>query len=152
MSKEFSQTMADSFGYLFLLCRRFEYITDSILKEDGLTTKQLLVLIGIGSGFTEPPSVSQVAELLSTGHQNVKAIANKLEERGFVKMVRDKKDKRKWLLTLTSKNQEFWNSRFQKHSAAMLSLFESLTPSEVQQFQSFLQKLIEGTEEVYRNS
>ncbi len=144
--------MADSFGYLFLLCRRFEYITDRVLKEDGLTTKQLLVLIGIGSGFTEPPSISQVAELLSTGHQNVKAIANNLEKRGFVKMVRDEKDMRKWLLTLTSKNQEFWNSRFPKHSAAMLSLFESLTLSEVQQFQSFLQKLIEGTEEVYQNS
>ena len=144
--------MADSFGYLFLLSRRFEYITDRVLKEDGLTTKQLLVLIGIGSGFTEPPSVSQVAELLSTSHQNVKAMANNLEKMGFVKMVRDEKDKRKWLLTLTPKNQEYWESRFQKHSAAMLSLFESLTPSEVQQFQSLVQKLIEGTEEIYRNS
>jgi DNA-binding MarR family transcriptional regulator len=152
MSEEFSQTMADSFGYLFLLSRRFEYITDRVLRKDGLTTKQLLVLIGIGSGFTEPPAVSQVAELLSTGHQNVKAIATKLEKRGFVKMVRDDKDKRRWLLTLTPKNQEYWDSRFKEHSAAMLSLFKSLTPSEVQQFHRLVQKLIEGTEEVYRNS
>ena len=152
MSEEFSQAMADSFGYLFLLSRRFEYITDRVLRKNGLTTKQLLVLIGIGRGFTEPPSVSQIAELLGTGHQNVKAIAAKLEKRGFVKMVRDEKDKRRWLLTLTPKNQEYWDTRFQEHKAAMLSLFESITPSEVQQLHKLVQKLIEGTEEVYRNS
>ncbi|MFX0108299.1 MAG: MarR family winged helix-turn-helix transcriptional regulator [Candidatus Hodarchaeota archaeon] len=144
--------MADSFGYLFILSRRFEYITDKILRKDGLTTKQLLVLIGIGHGFADPPSVSQVAELLSTSHQNVKAIANNLEKQGFVKMVRDEKDKRKWLLTLTPKNQEYWDSRFPEHSAAMFSLFKCLNPNEVQQLHRLILKLIEGTEEVYRNS
>jgi len=152
MSKEFSQTMADSFGYLFLLSRRFEYITDRVLKRDGLTTKQLLVLIGIGSGFTEPPSVSQVAEFLSTSHQNVKQIATQLERREFIKMVRDENDKRRWLLTLTQKNQEFWNSRFPEHSAAMISLFGSLNPDEIQQFYRLIVKLVEGSEEVYRQS
>lgn len=152
MSEEFSQTMADTFGYLFILSRRFEYITDRVLSKDGLTTKQLLVLIGIYGGFTEPPSVSQVAELLSTSHQNVKAIATKLEESGFVKMVRDAKDKRRWLLTLTPKNQEYWDSRFPEHSAAMFSLFKSLSPNEIQQLYRIILKLIEGTKEVYKQS
>ncbi|MFX0056083.1 MAG: MarR family winged helix-turn-helix transcriptional regulator [Promethearchaeota archaeon] len=152
MSEEFSQTMADSFGYLFILSRRFEYITDKILRRDGLTTKQLLVLMAIGHGFTSPPSVSEVAELLSTSHQNVKAIANNLEKRGFVKMIRDEKDKRRWLLILTPRNQEYWDSRFPEHSAAMFSLFKSLSPSEIQQLHGLVVKLIEGTEEVYEQA
>jgi DNA-binding MarR family transcriptional regulator len=152
MSEEFVQAMAESFGYLFLLSRRFEYITDQILKKDGLTTKQLLVLIAISRGFEEPPSVSQVASVLSTSHQNVKQIADQLEKRGFVRLVRDEKDRRRWLLTLTEQNQEYWESRDKEHSTAMLSLFKSLTPDEIEQFSRLIRKLVEGTEEVYTES
>lgn len=152
MSEEFGQAMAESFGYLFLLSRRFEYITDQVLKKDGLTTKQLLVLIAISRGFDEPPSVSQVASVLSTSHQNVKQIAAQLEKRGFVRLVRDENDRRRWLLTVTQRNQKYWESRDKEHSAAMLSLFKSLTPTEVEQFHRLLRKLVEGTEEKYAES
>jgi len=152
MSEENVQTMADSFGYLFLLSRRFEYITDQILKRDGLTTKQLLVLIAITRGFTEPPSVSQIAESLSTSHQNVKQITTLLEKKGFVKLVRDEKDKRRWLLSVTKKNQEYWDSKAEEQMAAMSSLFQPLTANEVMQFHKLILKLFEGTEEVYAKS
>ncbi len=146
------QAMAESFGYLFLLSRRFEYITDQVLKADGLTTKQLLLLIAISRGFDKPPSVSQVASVLSTSHQNVKQIAAQLEKRGFVKLVRDENDRRRWLLTVTEQNQEYWASRDKEHSAAMFSLFKSLTPAEIEQFCRLLTKLVEGTEKVYADS
>jgi len=149
MSEEYVQAMTDSFGYLFLLSRRFEYITDRILKKDGLTTKQLLVLIGIVRGFSEPPSVSQVADLLSTSHQNVKQIASQLEKRDFVKMVRDEKDKRRWLLTATKKNQEYWDSKAEEHMTAILSLFQSLDANEVVLLYKLIMKLVDGSEQVY---
>lgn len=142
--------MADSFGYLFLLSRRFEYITDQILKKDGLTTKQLLFLITISSRASpEPPSISQIADILCTGHQNVKQIATQLDKKGFIKMVRDEHDKRRWLLTTTKKNQDYWDSKAQEHTAAMFSLFRSLTQKEVQDFYNLLLKLYENTEEIY---
>jgi len=152
MSEEFVQAMADSFGYLFLLSRRFEYVTDQVLKRDGLTTKQLLVLIVVTKGFDKLPSVSEVANVLSTSHQNVKQIAKQLEKRGFIKLVRDEEDRRKWLLTVTKQSQEYWDSKTEEHSAAMLSLFHALTPREVEHFYRLIRKLIEGTEEVYLES
>ena len=152
MSEEYIQAMADSFGYLFLLSRRFEYITDQILKKDGLTTKQLLLLIAISRGFSEPPSVSQVADILSTGHQNIKQIANQLEKKGFIKLVRDENDRRKWIFTITNKNHEYWDSKAKEHTQAMFSLFQTLTPSEVDQFSKLVMKLVEGTDEAYKQS
>ncbi|UCE11724.1 MAG: MarR family transcriptional regulator [Candidatus Thorarchaeota archaeon] len=144
--------MSESFGYLFLLSRRFEYITDSVLKKDGLTTKQLLTLIVIQRGFEETPSISQVAEMISTSHQNVKQIAHQLEKRGFVEMVRDERDRRRWLLRLTENNQSFWDSREREHQEAMSSLFESLSDREVSQFHRILAKLIGETEQVYEQA
>ncbi|UCH04447.1 MAG: MarR family transcriptional regulator [Candidatus Thorarchaeota archaeon] len=144
--------MADSFGLLFLLTRRFEYITDSILKKDGLTTKQLLALIVIDRGFDERPSISQVAELLSTSHQNVKQIAHQLERRGFLEMARDENDRRRWLLGVTKKNQDFWDSREQEHGEARQDLFASLSEREIRHFHKILTKLIGGTESIYREA
>ncbi|MFW9944658.1 MAG: MarR family winged helix-turn-helix transcriptional regulator [Candidatus Sifarchaeia archaeon] len=152
MSQENQRKMADSFGLLFLLGRRFEYITDSILKKDGLTTKQLLALIVIDRGFDVLPSVSQVAELLSTSHQNVKQIAHQLERKGFLEMVRDENDKRRWLLCVTKKNQDFWDSREKEHGKAMQDLFASLSEREILQFHKILTKLMEGTETIYREA
>lgn len=137
--------MTESFGLLFLLSRRFEYITDQVLKKDNLTTKQLLVLIAIQGGFQSSPSISEVADLLSTSHQNVKQIAQQLEKKDFVGMVRDEKDRRRWILRLTKKNQEYWDSRFQEHVMAMKSLFKSLNSKEIQALHSIFVKLAEDS-------
>ena len=144
--------IADSFGHLFLLSRRFEYITDSVLKKDGLTTKQLLTLIVIERGFDEMPSISQVAELLSTSHQNTKQIAHQLEKKGFLELVKDENDRRRWLLRVTQKNQEFWDSKEQEHREAMHGLFAPLSDQEIRQFYEILMKLIGGTESIYRKA
>ncbi len=150
VNQETMTKIAESFGQFFLLSRRFEYITDSILKKDGLTTKQWLTLAVISRVFDEMPSISQVAELLSTSHQNIKQIAHQLEKRGFLEMARDENDKRRWLLRVTQKNQEFWDSREQDHAKAVLSLFAPLSDREVRQFHRILVKLIDGTESIYK--
>ena len=89
MNEMIVRDMADSFGYIFLLSRRFEYITDQVLVKDDLTTKQLLALIAIEEGFETLPSITQLAEVLSTTHQNIKKIALQLEKKGFVEIIKD---------------------------------------------------------------
>ena len=140
------RAMADSFGYLFLLSRRFEYITDQILAKDDLTTKQLLALIAIEGGGETLPSISQVARILSTSHQNVKKIALQLEKKGFVKIVKDEEDKRRSLLQTTQKNREYWDSRASEHLRAIQNLFTSLNQDELLTFHRILKKLLEGVE------
>ena len=140
------QDMVESFGFIFLLSKRFEYITDQALAKDELTTKQLLTLIAIERGFQTIPSISQVADVLSTTHQNVKKIALQLEKKKFIEIVRDKNDKRRLLLKTTQRNQEYWDSRAPEHLQAIQDLFNPLSVDEIHSFNLLLKKLIEGVD------
>ena len=147
------------FAGLFLLSQRLEYITDSILKQDkeALTTKQLLASITImvdekGIPRTQPASISDVAESLSTSHQNVKQIAKQLESKGFLQIVKDEKDRRRKLLTLTSRSQEYWAKRADRDTETMASFFTSLDTSEVTALRKILMKLLQRTEPMYKQT
>ena len=144
--------MLDSFGYIFLLSQRFEYITDRILAEDDLTTKQLLALITVEEGFQEPPSISQVAEILSTTHQNVKKLALQLEKKGFIEIFKDEHDRRRSLLKATKKSSDYWTSRAAEHLQAIRNLFTSLSSQELETFTLLLRKLLEGVDVLHRET
>ncbi|MGY5872221.1 MAG: MarR family transcriptional regulator [Candidatus Thorarchaeota archaeon] len=146
------QDMVESFGFIFLLSRRFEYVTDQALAKDELTTKQLLTLIAIERGFQTIPSISQVAEVLSTTHQNVKKIALQLEKKKFIEIVRDENDKRRLLLKTTERNQEYWSSRASEHLQAIQDLFSPLSANEIHSFNLLLKKLLEGIEVIHRDA
>ena len=149
LSKE-TRKLAEVFSYLFVLSQRIEYITDSFLKKDNLTTKQLLTLIAIGNAFDANPSVSEVAEVLSTSHQNVKQIALNLQRRGFVEIVKDPKDGRRRLLKLTKSNDEFWEARDTENYENMKRIFSYLTKEEISQFHKILSKSVIGIQSLYK--
>ncbi len=148
MSKE-TRKLAEVFGYLFVLSQRFEYISDSFLTKDNLTTKQLLTLIAIGNAFDSPPSVSEVASVLSTSHQNIKQIALNLQKRGFVEIMKDPKDRRRRLLKLTEANDKFWDEREQENYDNMKTLFSSLTKQEINELHRLLFKALAGVQKLY---
>ena len=149
LSKE-TRKLAEVFSYLFVLSQRIEYITDSFLKKDNLTTKQLLTLIAIGNAFDSDPSVSEVAEVLSTSHQNVTQIALNLQKRGFVEIMRDPDDKRRRLLKLTKANEEFWDARDEENYENMKRIFSYLSKEEISQLHTILSKSLVGIQDLYK--
>ena len=149
LSKE-TRKLAEVFSYLFVLSQRIEYITDSFLKKDNLTTKQLLTLIAIGNAFDSDPSVSEVAEVLSTSHQNVTQIALNLQKRGFVEIMRDPDDKRRRLLKLTKANDEFWDARDAENYENMKRIFSYLSKEEISQLHTILSKSLVGIQDLYK--
>ncbi len=148
MSKE-TRKMAEVFSYLFVLNQRIEYIIDSFLEKYDLTTKQLLTLIAIGNAFDYNPSLSEVADVLSTSHQNVKQIALNLRKRGFVEIVVDPKDRRRRLLHLTADNDKFWEEREKENYENMKMIFSSLSKSEMTEFHRIIVKLLFGLQGLY---
>lgn len=144
------QKLAEIFGYLFVLSQRVEYLTDSFLKKDNLTTKQLLTLIAIGNASTSDPSVSEVAEILSTSHQNVTQIALNLQKRGFVKIMKDPKDRRRRLLRLTEENDIFWEERDKENYDNMKKIFSTLDKEELNQFHRLLTKVLVDIQGLYK--
>jgi DNA-binding MarR family transcriptional regulator len=147
---EITEPRVDSFPLLLFLSHRLEYIGDSELKKDDLTTKQYLTVVVIENLYDHSPSISELAQSLSTTHQNIKQIALQLQKKGFIKIERDENDKRTWRLNVTEKNRAYWNSRAKEHEAIVRSFFASLTDTEIQAFSALLLKLIMGTNETYR--
>jgi len=137
------------FGKIFFLSNRLEYLGDNDLRKDGLTTKQWQLIAVTGKYFTHPPSVSEVAEVLSTTHQNVKQIALKLQEKGFISIEKDEKDKRVLRLRLTEKNTKYWESKSTEDVAFISSLFYGLTDQEIHNLYGLLNKVQKNIDTKY---
>ena len=120
-----------------VLARYWEGILDAELRPVGVTSKQLQLLGvierdfgGAGDGETAPgrdgvahsetaeclrrprrpraPTASEVAEAMVTSHQNVMQTARALERRGFLRIERDRTDRRVRRLVLTDEHRRFW--------------------------------------------
>ncbi len=134
---------------VFLVEQRWRYIIEKELENDGLTTKQWLMAIVISSGFKHSPSIREVADALSTTHQNVKQIAASMEKRGFMAMERDPENKRIIRLTVTPKCHELFKRREVNDKGSILSLFENLSDEEVQALFSIIAKMEHRADELY---
>ena len=107
MSKvEFGQMPPQAFllGLLSAFDNRYQAAADKYFKE--ITWKQFFAIICINL-CKEPPTLNDLSEVLGSSHQNVKQILLKLENKGFVSMKTDEKDKRKQRFFVTDKCRKF---------------------------------------------
>lgn len=142
------QEISESFGLIFLLERKFEYIFDKVLAQNNLTAKQWLVLVAIEKICEEKPSIQEVARELSTSHQNVKAIALNLQKSGFITLEKDHKDKRVTRLVITPKSKAFWQKREAENYLLLLKLFKHTSDQERVILHQLLSKLLQGADEL----
>lgn len=125
---------------LFLIEQRWKYIVGREFLPENITPKQWLFLVILGNVFERPPSMQEMAEAMSTTHQNVKQLAVRLEEKGFIRIKPDR-DRRILRLETTPRFHEFWSRRDEKDRAAVGSLFESLDDDEVEDLFRIFAKL-----------
>jgi DNA-binding MarR family transcriptional regulator len=135
----------DVFTKIFLLSLKMENIGNNTLKKDQLTIKQFLLIASIES-FDEPPSIKEVADKVSTSHQNVKEIADRLEKRGFIKIEMDEKDKRILRLITTEKNARYWESRLDEHEEVIFKIFNPFCDEEIHTFKVLINKFLNHLE------
>lgn len=144
----------DTFTFLFLLTHRLEYITDKFLQADQLTTKQLLTLLVIESAFdwrgpNYKPSLSDVADQMSTSHQNIRQIVKQLETKDFLKTTRDPLDKRILRMRLTYKGQKFLENKIQAFMEHLRKLFRALSSENMDAYYKTTWTLVEATSRLY---
>ena len=103
---EFGQMPPQPFllGLLSAFDNRYQAAADRYFKE--ITWKQFFAIICINL-CKEPPTLNDLSEVMGSSHQNVKQILLKLESKGFVSMMTDKKDKRKQRYFVTDKCRKF---------------------------------------------
>jgi DNA-binding MarR family transcriptional regulator len=137
---------------VFIIEQRWSYIIEKEMEPDGITAKQWLMLVIIGAGFKTPPSIQQVADAMSTTHQNVKQVAAGLERRGFMTLERDEMNKRIIRLKVTSKCHELFKKREENDIRAIYSLFENLGDEEMKSLFNIMAKMDHRAQTLYEDA
>ncbi|KUO76955.1 MAG: transcriptional regulator [Clostridia bacterium BRH_c25] len=119
------------FGSIFLLANRLQVVGDQYLGRDDITTKQWFLNVMISQFGDNPPTLSEVAELMGNSRQNVKQLALKLVEKGFLTIEKDGHDARALRLVLTDKSRRFWGKRQKQDDEYLEDLFRSFSLEEI---------------------
>lgn len=135
------------FGSLFLLANKLQVKGDVYFADDEMTTKQWFLILMISQFKDTPPMLSEVANLMGSTRQNVKQLALKLEEKGFLVIEKDQTDSRILRLKLTEKNEQYWDKRQAKDNTFIENLFKNFTKEEVNVMYHGIEKLLEEVKE-----
>ncbi len=150
---EFASSRMDMARFIlvmvFMVEQRWRYFIDKDLEPDNITMKQWLMLIVISAGFKSPPSIQEVADAMSTTHQNVKQVAASMERRGFMVLERDPGNKRIIRLKITDRCNELFQRRNAEDEKTIASMFENLTDDEMKALFSIIAKMESRADQLY---
>ena len=130
------------FGSIFLVSNRLETVGNRFLGE--LTTKQWFLLAVVDTFFSEPPTLTEVAQLIHISYQNIKQIALKLEQKGFVQLRRAPRDRRAWHIHVTERAREYSQERQQRDQAFVQGALSGLDTAQCRQLLGYLLQIAEN--------
>jgi len=117
------------FGTLFAFGNSLQATGDAFYKE--ITSKQFFLLICL-SIFKENPTINELSDVMGSSHQNVKVIADKLASKGYIRIYKDDRDRRKQRIGMTPKMQELDHIYEEKSKEFMKRFYEGLTEEEME--------------------
>lgn len=116
-------------GLLSAFSNHFQTFADASLEE--ITWKQLFALICIIQSKFQL-SITQLAEIIETSHQNAKQILLRLEKKGYIRLITDPSDRRRQLIELTKKGKSSGEKVKAKTEFFMEHLYAGLSDKDVQ--------------------
>lgn len=130
---------------IFICANRLQAIMDSGFED--ITAKQWLAITMIDA-FPEPPTLKQISELSGVTHQSMRQIVDRLIDKGFLKVIPDKKDKRAIRLVKTEAAEHIRTKKEGQDVNFVYRLFDCLTEEETSAYCSALAKLCERLSEL----
>lgn len=127
-----------AFVNIFICSNRLQAIMDNGLVD--ITAKQWLAIAMI-EAFSEPPTLKQMSELSGVTHQSMRQIVDRLVDKGFLKVVPDKKDKRAIRLVKTEAANHIRTKKDDQNIQFVYKLFDCLTEEEQRVYCTALEKL-----------
>lgn len=142
------------FGGLFVASNTLQTVMDRQLKDVGLTSKQWLLMAVLEEFWKDKvPTLKEAANFMGTSHQNVKQIALKLQEKGFLALEKDEKDKRVMRIKRLVSGEDFGEAYQQGAVYFLDTLFGGFSADELDttlkvlfQLNERLKEMGEGTE------
>jgi len=140
------------FGGVQVVANQMDTLLERELKEHNLTTKQWLLTIVVQNIFDHDPTIKEVAKGMGSSHQNVKQVALKLEQKGFVVMEKDSHDARITRIKLTAAVDSFGQESQKKSEIFTEKLFHGITAEELAMTRSALEKMLTNLERMDQES
>ncbi|MFW6364035.1 MAG: MarR family winged helix-turn-helix transcriptional regulator [Spirochaeta sp.] len=113
------------FARLFATTNHLQTIGDRHL--DRVTTKQWFLIACVGRFEPEQPSLSDLVPVVGSSRQNIKQLALKLEQRGFLKINKDPQDNRILRLSQTDYCRSYWTERRTEDQDFLNRLFSGIS-------------------------
>lgn len=136
------------FALLLIISNKMDTLLEREFREFDVTTKQWFLSETIHSLFDYPPTMKEVAGELGSSHQNIKQVALKLQEKGLLKLEKDKRDKRVTRLRLTEQSRGFWKKTDVKGMAFRENLFKDIDKKEIAAARALLEKMLSNLTEI----
>lgn len=135
-----------SYVEVFLIANKLETVVNKGMHE--ITAKQWLPLIMLGT-LKEAPTLKELSLMCGISHQSTKQLVKKLEEKGYVHIEEDKKDKRAMRISVTSKFDE-WVKKYSKRNYNFVyEVFSCLSDEEIDTMFTAQRKLLSKLSEIY---
>ncbi|WP_410171677.1 MarR family winged helix-turn-helix transcriptional regulator [Acetobacterium wieringae] len=140
------------FGGVQVVANQMDTLLERELKEYNLTTKQWLLTIVVQNIFDHDPTLKEVAKSMGSSHQNVKQVALKLEQKGFIVMEKDPHDARITRIKLTDAVDSFGTESQQKSERFTEKLFDGISDEELAITRKAVEKLLANLEKMDQES
>ena len=115
-------------GLISAFENRYQAKADKFFEE--ISWKQFFAIICLDL-YKESPTIKELSEIMGSSHQNVKQILNKLEDKGYVRIDFDKKDKRKQRVLLTEKTRAFCEEHEEGSQRIVKKIFEGIDTNDI---------------------
>jgi DNA-binding MarR family transcriptional regulator len=135
-------------GLLLIISNKMNTLLEREFKEFDVTTKQWFLSETINSLFDSPPTLKEVAYAMGSSHQNVKQVALKLQQKGLLKLEKDKKDARVTRLNMTEQSYGFWKQTDPKGAIFRERLFKEMDSEDIARTRHLLEKLLSNLAEI----
>lgn len=129
------------FSAIFIEANKLQTVFDH--NNGDVSSKQWLLLV-IASSFPEPPTLTEVGELMGCSRQNVKKIAVILEKKGYIVLNHDLKDKRSLCIAMTDKFAKLSAEMEKETDDVMKHLFGMFSEEQINDFFDGIIKLSKG--------
>ena len=133
------------FGYFFAMSNRLQTVGDRFYEE--ITCKQFFLMICLRLFENGAPTINELSEIMGCSHQNVKSIAGKLEEKGYLEIRPDSDDARKLRIRLTNKADSLAKKYQKKELDFIDMLFTGISDKQIEITFKTLEKMEENINE-----
>lgn len=133
------------FGYFFAMSNRLQTVGDRFYEE--ITCKQFFLMICLRLFDDGAPTINELSEIMGCSHQNVKSIAGKLEEKGYLEIRPDSDDARKLRIRLTNKADRLAKKYQKKELDFIDMLFTGISDKQIETTFKTLEKMEENINE-----